>query len=86
MITTTHEAKQAWLEGRREEVRNWCYTEGSTGMGAFDFGEDDVSGAASRVAGVALELGKPVDEKDLESVCEALRAHFAFLRYIEGKA
>ena len=25
MITTTPEAAQAWREGRREEVRDWCH-------------------------------------------------------------
>jgi len=25
MITTNPEAAQAWLEGRREEVRGWCH-------------------------------------------------------------
>ena len=76
MITTTQEAKQAWLEGRREEVREWCE--------AVDPGERDIDHLkrriASRVAGVALELlYDGIGSGDYGSL-------EAFLRYIRRKA
>ena len=76
MITTNPEAAQAWLEGRREEVRAYCWE--TSGVLASSL-------AASRVAGVALELDS--DSKTLfssEGPQHEGTERGRFLRYIEG--
>jgi len=68
-ITTAAEAAQAWVEGRREECREWCYDWYSD----VRWSEEGELAIASRTAAVALAF-----DDDLAGDM------YDFLRYMKG--